>query len=40
MPDFRPRLIYGLNALKGFGYVGDHGEYPGCGAPSGEARRW
>jgi hypothetical protein len=29
MPDFRPRLIYGLNALKGFGYVGDHGEYPG-----------
>lgn len=29
MPDFRPRLLYGLNALKGFGYVGDHGEYPG-----------
>jgi hypothetical protein len=29
MPDFRPRLIYGLNALSGFGYVGDHGEYPG-----------
>lgn len=29
MPDFRPRLIYGLNALKGFGWVGDHGEYPG-----------
>jgi len=28
MPDFRPRLIHGLNALKGFGYVGDHGEYP------------
>jgi hypothetical protein len=28
MPDFRPRLLYGLNALKGFGYVGDHGEYP------------
>jgi hypothetical protein len=28
MPDFRPRLIYGLNALKGFGFVGDHGEYP------------
>jgi hypothetical protein len=29
MPDFRPRLIRGLNALKGFGYVGDGGEYPG-----------
>lgn len=29
MPDFRPRLIHGLNALSGFGYVGDHGEYPG-----------
>lgn len=29
MPDFRPRLLYGLNALRGFGYVGDHGEYPG-----------
>ena len=29
MPDFRPRLIHGLNALRGFGYVGDHGEYPG-----------
>lgn len=29
MPDFRPRLLYGLNALKGFGYVGEHGEYPG-----------
>jgi hypothetical protein len=28
MPDFRPRLIHGLNSLKGFGYVGDHGEYP------------
>jgi hypothetical protein len=28
MPDFRPRLIHGLNALHGFGYVGDHGEYP------------
>lgn len=29
MPDFRPRLIHGLNALKGYGWVGDHGEYPG-----------
>lgn len=29
MPDFRPRLIHGLNALRGFGWVGDHGEYPG-----------
>jgi len=29
MPDFRPRLIHGLNALSGFGFVGDHGEYPG-----------
>ena len=28
MPDFRPRLIHGLNALRGFAYVGDHGEYP------------
>lgn len=29
MPDFRPRLLKGLNALRGFGRVGDHGEYPG-----------
>jgi hypothetical protein len=29
MPDFRPRLLKGINALRGFGYVGDHGEYPG-----------
>jgi len=29
MPDFRPRLIHGLNSLKGYGWVGDHGEYPG-----------
>lgn len=28
-PDFRERRIRGLNALKGLGYVGDHGEYPG-----------
>lgn len=26
--DFRERRIRGLNALKGIGYVGDHGEYP------------
>jgi hypothetical protein len=29
MPDFRPRLMHGLGRLKGFGYVGDNGEYPG-----------
>lgn len=29
MPDFRPRLLKGLNALRGYGHVGDHGEYPG-----------
>lgn len=29
MNDFRERRIRGLNALTGFGYVGDHGEYPG-----------
>lgn len=29
MPDFRPRLIHGLNSIKGFGYVGEGGEYPG-----------
>lgn len=28
MPDFRPRLIHGLNQLHGFGWVGDHGSYP------------
>jgi hypothetical protein len=28
-PDFRERRLKGLNALKGIGYVGDHGEYPG-----------
>lgn len=27
-PDFRERRLRGLNALKGIGYVGDHGEYP------------
>jgi hypothetical protein len=27
-PDFRERRMRGLNALTGFGYVGDHGEYP------------
>lgn len=26
-PDFRERRLRGLNALKGIGYVGDHGEY-------------
>lgn len=29
MKDFRERRLRGLNALSGFGYVGDHGEYPG-----------
>lgn len=29
MKDFRERRLRGLNALTGFGYVGDHGEYPG-----------
>ena len=29
MPDFRERRLRGLNALRGIGYVGDHGEYPG-----------
>jgi hypothetical protein len=28
LSDFRERRIRGLNALKGIGYVGDHGEYP------------
>lgn len=28
MPDFRERRLRGLNALRGIGYVGDHGEYP------------
>jgi len=28
LTDFRERRIRGLNALKGIGYVGDHGEYP------------
>jgi hypothetical protein len=27
-PDFRERRLRGLNALKGIGYVGEHGEYP------------
>jgi hypothetical protein len=27
-PDFRERRLRGLNALRGIGYVGDHGEYP------------
>lgn len=27
-PDFRERRLRGLNALRGVGYVGDHGEYP------------
>lgn len=26
--DFRETRIHGLNALRGIGYVGDHGEYP------------
>lgn len=26
--DFREHQIRGLNALRGFGYVGDHGDYP------------
>jgi hypothetical protein len=29
LPDFRERRLRGLNMLRGFGYVGDHGEYPG-----------
>jgi hypothetical protein len=29
MPDFRPRLLKGINALRGYGHVGDHGEYAG-----------
>ena len=29
MKDFRERRLRGLNALTGYGYVGDHGEYPG-----------
>ena len=28
LTDFRERRLRGLNALKGVGYVGDHGEYP------------
>jgi hypothetical protein len=28
LTDFRERRIRGLNALRGVGYVGDHGEYP------------
>lgn len=28
LPDFRERRLRGLNALKNYGYVGDHGEYP------------
>lgn len=28
MKDFRERRLRGLNALRGFAYVGDHGEYP------------
>lgn len=28
-PDFRESRIRGLNGLKGIGYVGDQGEYPG-----------
>lgn len=27
-PDFRERRLRGLNALRGVGYVGEHGEYP------------
>lgn len=27
-PDFRERRLRGINALRGVGYVGDHGEYP------------
>jgi hypothetical protein len=27
--DFRERRLRGINGLRGFGYVGDHGEYPG-----------
>lgn len=29
LPDFRPQSMYGLGRFKGFGYVGDNGEYPG-----------
>lgn len=29
VPDFRPQSMYGLGRLRGFGYVGDNGEYPG-----------
>lgn len=29
LADFRERRLRGINALRGFGYVGDHGEYPG-----------
>lgn len=29
LPDFRPRLMKGINALRGYGHVGEHGEYPG-----------
>lgn len=29
LPDFRPRLLKGINALRGYGHVGEHGEYPG-----------
>lgn len=28
LTDFRERRLRGLNSLRGFGYVGDHGEYP------------
>lgn len=29
LPDFRPQSMHGLGRYKGFGYVGDNGEYPG-----------